>query len=86
MPVTTLDPRAALIVLDLQEGIRAYAQGDAAAAAAAVFQTAGTLTAAFRRHGLPVILYDHRSAGAQAYVSLAAELLKRERKARKSAA
>ena len=37
-------------------------------------------------HGLPVILYDHRSAGAQAYVSLAAELLKRERKARKSAA
>jgi chromosome partitioning protein len=37
-------------------------------------------------HGLPVILYDHRSAGAQAYVELAAEVLKRERKARKSAA
>ncbi|MFN6956657.1 MAG: ParA family protein [Acetobacteraceae bacterium] len=37
-------------------------------------------------HGLPVILYDHRSAGAQAYVELAAEMLKRERKARKSAA
>lgn len=37
-------------------------------------------------HGLPVILYDHRSAGAQAYVDLAAELLKRERRARKSAA
>ncbi len=37
-------------------------------------------------HGLPVILYDHRSAGAQAYVNLAAELLKRERRARKSAA
>ncbi|MBR0681781.1 ParA family protein [Roseomonas eburnea] len=37
-------------------------------------------------HGLPVILYDHRSAGAQAYVDLAAELLRRERKARKSAA
>jgi chromosome partitioning protein len=37
-------------------------------------------------HGLPVILYDHRSAGAQAYVHLAAELLKRERRARKSAA
>ena len=32
-------------------------------------------------HGLPVILYDHRSAGAQAYVDLAAELLKRERRA-----
>jgi chromosome partitioning protein len=37
-------------------------------------------------HGLPVILYDHRSAGAQAYVELAAEVLRRERKARKSAA
>ena len=37
-------------------------------------------------HGLPVILYDHRSAGAVAYVELAAEVLKRERKARKSAA
>ncbi len=37
-------------------------------------------------HGLPVLLYDHRSAGAQAYVELAAELLRRERKARKTAA
>ena len=56
MPVTTLDPKTALVVLDLQEGIRAYAQGDAASAAAAVFKTAGTLTAAFRQHKLPVIL------------------------------
>jgi chromosome partitioning protein len=30
-------------------------------------------------HGLPVLLYDFRSIGAQAYVQLAAELLKRER-------
>ena len=37
-------------------------------------------------HGQPVLIYDHRSAGAQAYLDLAAELLKRERKARKSAA
>ena len=37
-------------------------------------------------HGLPVLLYDHRSAGAQAYIDLASELLKRERRARKSAA
>jgi chromosome partitioning protein len=30
-------------------------------------------------HGLPVLLYDFRSPGAQAYVRLAAEFLKRER-------
>jgi len=35
-------------------------------------------------HGLPVLLYDFRSAGAQAYLALAAEFLKRER-ARKAA-
>jgi len=58
MPVTTLDPKTALVVLDLQEGIRAYAQGDAAAAAGAVFKAAGTLAAAFRKRGLPVILVN----------------------------
>jgi len=31
-------------------------------------------------HGLPVLLYDFRSAGAQAYLSLAAEFLKRNAK------
>ncbi len=30
-------------------------------------------------HGLPVLLYDVRSAGSQAYIKLAAELLKRDR-------
>jgi chromosome partitioning protein len=29
-------------------------------------------------HGLPVVLYDHRSAGATAYMALAAEMLKRK--------
>lgn len=29
-------------------------------------------------HGKPVLLYDHRSAGAQAYIHLAGELLRRE--------
>jgi chromosome partitioning protein len=30
-------------------------------------------------HGKPVLLYDFRSAGAQAYIHLASELLRRER-------
>jgi chromosome partitioning protein len=30
-------------------------------------------------HGKPVLLYDYRSPGAQAYVQLATELLRRER-------
>ena len=29
-------------------------------------------------HGLPVVLYDHRSAGAMAYMALASEILKRK--------
>ena len=28
-------------------------------------------------HGLPVLIYDHRCAGAQAYIQLAAEMLRR---------
>lgn len=31
-------------------------------------------------HGKPVLLYDHRCAGAQAYILLAGEVLKREKK------
>ncbi|MEN9499078.1 MAG: hypothetical protein RIS83_897, partial [Pseudomonadota bacterium] len=30
-------------------------------------------------HGLPVLVYDHRSAGAEAYVALAQEWLRREK-------
>lgn len=55
MPVTTLDPKTALVVLDLQEGIRAFAQGDAPNA---VFKAAGALTTVFRKHKLPVILVN----------------------------
>jgi chromosome partitioning protein len=32
-------------------------------------------------HGKPVLLYDLRSAGAQAYIALAGEVLRRERAA-----
>lgn len=37
-------------------------------------------------HGMPVLLYDFRSPGAQAYLTLAAEFLKRERSRKRSAA
>jgi chromosome partitioning protein len=37
-------------------------------------------------HGKPVLLYDVRSAGAQAYIALAAEVLRRERAAAAGAA
>jgi chromosome partitioning protein len=36
-------------------------------------------------HGLPVLLYDFRSPGAQAYIRLGAEFLKRERARSRSA-
>jgi len=55
MPVTTLDPKTALVILDLQQGIRAFAQGTAADAA---FKAAGNLAAAFRRQELPVVLVN----------------------------
>jgi chromosome partitioning protein len=29
-------------------------------------------------HGLPVLVYDRRCAGAQAYIKLAAEMLRRD--------
>ncbi|HEY4200280.1 MAG TPA: isochorismatase family protein [Devosiaceae bacterium] len=55
MALTTLDSQTALVVLDLQEAIRAFAPGEEANA---VFKAAGTLTAAFRRHRLPVVLVN----------------------------
>ena len=37
-------------------------------------------------HGKPVLLYDHRCAGSQAYIHLAGEMLRRERRAESNAA
>lgn len=53
MTVTTIDPRPALVVIDLQKGIISSHQDDSVDAAV---QQAATLATAFRRHGLPVVL------------------------------
>lgn len=53
MAITALDPKTALLVIDLQKGIVAYPTmhpiGD-------IVKQASTLAEAFRRHGLPVVL------------------------------
>ena len=55
MALTTMDPIAALVVIDLQKGIvalpTAHAVGD-------VVRRAASLATAFRRHGLPVVLVN----------------------------
>lgn len=55
MPVTTLDPGTALIVIDLQQGIVSL---PTAHPIAGVVERASTLADAFRRHGLPVVLVN----------------------------
>jgi nicotinamidase-related amidase len=55
MAVTTLDPKIALILIDLQNGIVAY---PTVHPAGEVVQRAAALAAAFRSHGLPVVLVN----------------------------
>ena len=55
MPVTTLDPKTALVVIDLQKGIVAL---PAVHPIGGVLANAAALAEAFRRHGLPVILVN----------------------------
>lgn len=55
MPVTTLDPKTALLVIDLQKGIVARA---AEYGVGGVVQRASALAAAFRQHALPVVLVN----------------------------
>ncbi len=55
MPVTALDPQAALIVIDLQKGIAAY---PTVHPIAGVVERAAALAEAFRGHGLPVVLVN----------------------------
>ena len=55
MPVTTLDPTTALIVVDLQQGIAAMVGEEAIAP---VVDRAAALIRAFRQHSLPVVLVN----------------------------
>jgi Isochorismatase family. len=55
MPVTTLDPTTALILIDLQHGIVSL---PTAHPAADVVRHANALADAFRSHDLPVVLVN----------------------------
>ena len=55
MAVTTLDPKTALVVIDLQQGVVSM---PAAHPVADVVRHASALADAFRRHGLPVVLVN----------------------------
>jgi len=55
MPVTALDPRTALIIVDLQKGIVAM---PTAHPTTAVVQNSATLADAFRARNLPVVLVN----------------------------
>jgi len=55
MPVTTLDPNTALIIIDLQKGILSYST---VRPIGEVVKHAAALAEAFRRHHLPVVLVN----------------------------
>jgi nicotinamidase-related amidase len=55
MPLSTLDERSALIVIDLQKGI---VSRSTVHPVAEIVRNSATLAAAFRRHGLPVVLVN----------------------------
>jgi len=55
MPITTLDPTCALVIIDLQKGLLAY---PTAPPVAQVVAAAAELAEAFRRQGLPVVLVN----------------------------
>ncbi len=55
MPITTLDPNSALIIIDLQKGIVAM---PTVHPSGPIIDHARALAAAFRRHALPVVLVN----------------------------
>ncbi|XUL92026.1 cysteine hydrolase family protein [Streptomyces galilaeus] len=59
MPLTTIDPRPALVVIDLQKGIVSALAGATDRQAADITVDRAThLATGFRRHGLPVVLVN----------------------------
>ncbi|MEV5505712.1 isochorismatase family protein [Streptomyces orinoci] len=61
MPATTLDPRTALVLIDLQKGITAL---PTVHPAEEIVARGARLAAAFRAHGLPVVLVRVTGPGA----------------------
>ncbi len=61
MPITALDPVAALIVIDLQNGMLGY---PTVHPLSEVIARAGELAGAFRAHHLPVVLVNVKSGSA----------------------
>ncbi len=55
MPLSTLDPQVALVVIDLQKGIVGI---DTAHPSAGVVKNSAELAQAFRERGLPVVLVN----------------------------
>jgi len=55
MPLTALDPKTALVIIDLQRGIVAYPTVEPIEP---IIARAGALAEAFRRHDLPVVLVN----------------------------
>ena len=55
MPVTTIDPKAALIVIDLQKGV---VDAPTVHPVGEIVERSASLADAFRRHGLPVVLVN----------------------------
>jgi len=56
MPLTTLDPKTALVVIDLQKGLAGYPT--APHPVTEVVASSARLARAFREHGLPVVLVN----------------------------
>ncbi|SEE69748.1 Nicotinamidase-related amidase [Streptomyces sp. 3213] len=58
MPLTTIDPRPALVVIDLQKGVVSALAAAGRQAADTTVDRATHLATGFRRHGLPVVLVN----------------------------